>query len=75
MPHATDPGARVRMRMPLLLRRSLVFRKADGSELATVTLVWTTPAQWRRDPSRDDPRWHTIEVGGFVLAVRLDMAL
>ncbi len=63
---------RVRCRLPLLWRRSVVFRVgAEG--LATVTLVWASPGQWRRLRSRGEAGWCTMAVGGFTLAVRLDV--
>ncbi len=64
-------SAKVRCEMPLLLRKSILFPRADGSEVRTLDLIWTTPARWARNPSRNDPCWRPVRVGFFLLVLRL----
>jgi hypothetical protein len=71
---ASAPGtAMVRCRMPLLLRKSLLFHRPDGGATATVDLIWTTLRRWGRLPSSTDATWRVIGVGPFVLAVRFTL--
>lgn len=65
--------AKVRCRMPLLLRTSLLFHRPDGGETAMIDLIWTTPRRWGRLPASADSAWRVLGVGPFVLAVRFSL--
>jgi hypothetical protein len=68
------PGtAKVRCRMPLLFRKSLVFHRPDRDEAATVDVIWTTPIVWMRLSASRDATWRVLWVGPFVLAVRFSL--
>ena len=71
---APAPGtAKVRCRMPLLFRKSLLFHRPDGGEAATVDVIWTTPKLWGRLAASTDATWRVLWVGPFVLAVRFSL--
>lgn len=65
--------AKVRCRMPLLLRMSLLFHRPDGGATAVVDLVWCTRRRWCRLPASADPAWRVLGIGPFVLALRLTL--
>ena len=61
----------VPLRVPSLLRKSIVFRWPD-SRAAVLSILWSSPARWRTNPARHDDRWGKIRIGRFILAVKLD---
>jgi hypothetical protein len=71
--NSAEGTAKVRCRMPLLLRKSLLFHRPDGSATATVDLIWTTPRRWGRLTASTDASWRVLGIGPFVLAVRLGL--
>ena len=71
---AAAPGtAKVRCRMPMQIRKSLLFHRPGGGEAATVDLIWTTPRRWGRLSASADATWRVVGVGPFVLAVRFSL--
>jgi hypothetical protein len=68
-----EGSVKVRCRMPLLLRKSLLFHHPDGAWTATVDLIWTTPEFWGRLAASTDAAWRVLGIGPFVLAVRFGL--
>jgi hypothetical protein len=72
-PLSASGTAKVRCRMPLLLRKSVLFHRPDRAEVAMVELIWTTPRFWGRMLPSADPAWCVVRIGPFVLAVRFTL--
>ena len=70
MPATVRRFPRVRARMPLSKDVSLKFIQSNG-DLGEVDMIWATPRAWRRLPQSRSKDWELIELGPFLLAVKV----
>lgn len=70
-PQLPDAPVRIRARMPIRQKASLVITLPDG-RIGELTLLWLPRARWERRPESGDSRWMSWGVGPFVLGVRVE---